>query len=181
MAVEAAFLGAHILRIFSRCMHWKPSLSSLIVIAALIVQPFFCFGQDLDELTVQNQLSRKVGPEKAAKLVQRFGVSAIDSHEIEEALMKMLARRHEEVDRQRLDAAVDRVSSRDADNLAVEEKRQLARSWFLLYELAKQDLGSASEGLDRLRIATQLDPEEPSYAKELAFQEKPTRANSGPS
>ena len=92
--------------------------------------------------------------------------------EVEDSLWLMLSRRGGDVDRERLDAAVDRIASRRAEGLSIRGRRQLARSWFLLYELGKRELGSASEALGSLRVAAQLDPEEASYAKELAFQER---------
>lgn len=153
-------------------MRGNNSIHPLVTIVALAVIALPCFGQDIDERIAMERLSARIGLEKAASYVERFGRNAEDSFEIEEALMKMLARQHGEVDRSRLDAAVDRVASRDPDHLGTREKRQLARSWFLLYELAKQDSGSGLEGLERLRIAAQLDPDEPSYVKELDFQER---------
>lgn len=126
----------------------------------------------IEERAVRDRLVSRVSANRATGYVKRFGRDAEDSFEIEDSLMKMLSRRHDEIDRARLDAAVDRIASRKADGLDVVEKRKLARSWFLLYELAKQELGSGTEGLDRLRVAVLLDPEEASYAKELEFQER---------
>ena len=125
-----------------------------------------------EEEQAQNRLANQIGWEKASKLVERFGESAEDSLDIENAIKLIAARRVGEVDHGYLNVVIDRVANRGLGNLSIRQRKQLSRSWMLIYDVTKRLDGDTPDSLEQLRIAYDLDPEDESLARELSFQQK---------
>ncbi len=125
-----------------------------------------------EEVEAGARLSSRIGPEAAAGYVARFGKFAEDSYEVESSLKRLLERKHSEVDSERLAAAIDRIAAHDFKRDTVRDRKRLAKSWRLIYDVTKTMDGNTLEALEQLEIATLLDPDDESNARELEYQHR---------
>jgi len=97
------------------------------------------------EVEIRSRLTNRIGFEEASKYVERFGETAEDSYEIENAIKLIAARRAGEVDYGYLNTAMDRIANRGIDKLSERQRSQLASSWFLGYDVTRRLDGNTPE------------------------------------